>query len=164
MDQKDRYKAGFGGNAPRAVFSSLVRRPMMLCIMAVMVQKDSCSGMCKSGIAGDNAPRGVFSSLVRRSMMLGIIAGMDQKGSFKFVDIPFVLQRQILMVQSFQQTTEFPQLLYVSGCRCSCCAGRAGSLPCRDAEADSHGQVCWRTIEISQLQYAPGGRCPCCAG
>ena len=38
---------------------------------------------------------------------------------------PFVPQRQILMVQTLQQTTEYPQLLYVSGGRCSCCAGRA---------------------------------------
>ena len=37
---------------------------------------------------------------------------------------PF-FQRQILMVQNIQQTTEFPQLLYVSGGRCPCCAGRA---------------------------------------
>ena len=42
------------------------------------------------------------------------------------------------------------------------CQGRCH--PCRYAEADSHGQACWRTVEISQLQYAPGGRCPCCAG
>ena len=34
---------------------------------------------------------------------------------------PFVLQRQILMVQTLQQTTEYPQLLYVSGGRCPCC-------------------------------------------
>ena len=57
--------------------------------------------------------------------MLGIIAGMVQKGFFKFIDVPFVPQRQILMVQSIQQNTEFPQLLCVSGCRCPCCAGRA---------------------------------------
>ena len=38
---------------------------------------------------------------------------------------PFVPQRQILMVQTLQQTTEYPQLLFVSGGRCSCCAGRA---------------------------------------
>ena len=39
---------------------------------------------------------------------------------------PVVPQRQILMVQIIQHTTEFPQLLYVSGGRCPCCAGRAG--------------------------------------
>ena len=57
--------------------------------------------------------------------MLGIMAGLDQKCFFKFVEFPFVPQRQILMVQSILQTTEFPQLLYVSGGRCHCCAGRA---------------------------------------
>ena len=114
---------------------------MKLGIMAAIFQKDSYalgSGTFKAGIAGDFAPRAVFS-LVRRPMMLGIMAGMDHKGLFKFVDIPFVLQRQILMVQTIQQTTEFPQLLYkvvgVPVCR-SC------RFPCRDAEADSHGQAC----------------------
>ena len=46
-DQKDScsgmFKAGIAcDNAPCAVFSSLVRRPMMLCIVASMNQKDSC--------------------------------------------------------------------------------------------------------------------------
>ena len=67
----------------------------------------------------------MFPSVFDRLVMLGIMAGMDQKGFFKFVDIPFVPQRQILMVQTIQQTTEFPQLLYVSGGRCLFCAGRA---------------------------------------
>ena len=152
------YNASIAGDsAPRVVFAFVVRRPMMLCIVAGMVQMDSCSGMCKASIAGDSAFRVVFSSLVRRPMMLGIMAGMYQKSLFTFVDIPIVLQKQILLVQSFLQTTEFPQLLYVPGCRCSCCAGRVGSLPCRYAEADSLGQACWRTIEISQFQFAPGG-------
>ena len=38
---------------------------------------------------------------------------------------PVVPQRQILMVQTILQITEFSQLLYVSGGRCPCCAGRA---------------------------------------
>ena len=38
---------------------------------------------------------------------------------------PVVPQWQILMVQTVLQTTEFPQLLYVSGGRCPCCAGCA---------------------------------------
>ena len=40
----------------------------------------------------------------------------------KVVDIPFVPQRQILMVHTILQTTQFPQLLYVSGGQCPCCA------------------------------------------
>ena len=178
-DQKDRcsgiYKAGIDGDyAPRAVFSSLVRRPRLIGIMGGIFQKDSYalgSGTYKAGIAGDCAPGAVFASLVRRPMMLGILAGMDLKSVFMFVDIPFVLQRQILMVQTFLQTIDFPQLLFkvvdvpVSrssrfispswrsavpivqtvrrtiffpsehGGRCPCCAGRAGSLSRRGAEA-----------------------------
>ena len=60
IDQKDSYalflgKAGVAcDNAPRDVFSSLVRRPMMLCIMAVMVQNDSCLRRTgKFGLLGD---------------------------------------------------------------------------------------------------------------
>ena len=90
MDLKDScsglYKAGIvGDNAPRALFSSLVRRPMMLGIMAVMDQNDSCSGLYKAGIVGDNAPRALFSSLVGRPMMFGIMAVMDQKDSCDMV-------------------------------------------------------------------------------
>ena len=67
MDQKDScsgiFQAGVAGDhAPRAVFSSLVRRPMMLGITAVMDQKDSCSDMFMAGIADNNAPRAVLSS------------------------------------------------------------------------------------------------------
>ena len=55
-------KAGIAGDdAPRAVFFLLVRRPMMLGIMACMNQKDSCSGMYNAGILGVSAPRAVFS-------------------------------------------------------------------------------------------------------
>ena len=68
MDQKDScsgvYKAGIDGyNALRAVFSSLVRRHMMLGIMAFMDQKDSGSVIYYAGFAGDNAPRAVFLGL-----------------------------------------------------------------------------------------------------
>ena len=39
------YKAGIAGdNAPRAVFSTLVRRRMMLCIMSVMTSLSCCRG------------------------------------------------------------------------------------------------------------------------
>ena len=60
--QRQRHVSGFPGDVLlRAVFLSVVDRPEVPCIMAVMVQKDSCSGMCKAGIAGDNAPRAVSS-------------------------------------------------------------------------------------------------------
>ena len=76
--------------------------------------------------------------------MLGIMTGMEQKGFFKFVDIPFVPQTQILMVQTIQQTTEFPQLLYVSGGRCPCCAGRSCHAALVSITAVfAHGWLCW---------------------
>ena len=71
------YKAGIDGdNAPRAVFSSLVRRPRLLGTLAGMDQKNRCSGMNNAGIAGDSEPRAVLSFLVGRPMMLRIMAGM----------------------------------------------------------------------------------------
>ena len=76
--------------------------------------------------------------------MHGIMAGMDQKGFFKFVDIPFVPQSQTLMVQNIQQTTEFPQLLYVSGGRCPCCAGCAPHAALVSTTAVcAPGWLCW---------------------
>ena len=75
MVQKDRYvrigrgmyKAGIAGDiAPRAVLASLVFRPMMLCNMAVMVQKDSCSGTCKGGISGATVESPQLPSIVGR--------------------------------------------------------------------------------------------------
>ena len=64
MDQKDRcsciYKSGIDGyNASRAVFPSLVGRPM-LGILTGMDLKDSWCGMYNAGIAGDSAHRAVF--------------------------------------------------------------------------------------------------------
>ena len=59
-----------GYDAPRVVFSSGVARPRMLCIMAVMDQKDSAlvvnhgSGMCSVGFPGDSAPRAVFLAML----------------------------------------------------------------------------------------------------
>ena len=61
--RRDMYSAGItGDSAPRTVFSFLVRRPMMLDIMAVLDQKDSCSDMYNAGFAGCNAPLAVFLS------------------------------------------------------------------------------------------------------
>ena len=85
-----------------------------------------------------------FRNVFGRLVMLGIMAGMEQKGFFKFVDIPYVLQTQILMVQTIQQTTEFPQLLNVSGGRCPCCAGRSCHAALVSTTADcAHGWFCW---------------------
>ena len=50
----------------------------MIGILAGMGQKDSCSGMYKTGIAGISAPRAEFLPFVR-PMMLRIMVGMRQK-------------------------------------------------------------------------------------
>ena len=80
--------AGFFGDVPpRAVFPSVVVRPEMLGIMAVLFQKDNTtlvdhygSGMCRVGFTCYDAPRVMFPSGVAKPGMLGILAGMDQKG------------------------------------------------------------------------------------
>ena len=72
-----------------------------------------------AGFDGDDAFHVVFPSVFGRLVMLGIMAGMAQKGFFKFVDIPFVVQRQIPMVQTSLQTTEIPQLPFVFRCSMS---------------------------------------------
>ena len=79
--------AGFPGDVPlRAVFPSVVVRPELLDIMAVMYQKDSTtlvvnhgSGMRRIGFTGFDAPRVMFPSGVAKPRILRILAGMDQK-------------------------------------------------------------------------------------
>ena len=111
------YKAGYAScDAPRAVFVSLVLRPMVLGTMTGMVQKDSCRGMCKAGI----------------SPQLQFLAGRR---------LPFVPQRQLFMVPALSEDhREFA--IAVHGDRCPHCAGRAGAPFRRDAEAFSHGSAC----------------------
>ena len=105
--------AGYAGdNALRAVFSSLVRRPKMLGIMAGMDQKDSCSGMYKAGIAGDNTLRAVFVSLVGRPMMVDIVAVMDQKDSCDMVPM-----FRLLMLWSLRSCSPSRSSTSLSRCR-----------------------------------------------
>ena len=97
---------------------------------------------CVTGSTG-YVPLPVFPLVSGRLVMLGIMAGMEQKG-FKFVDIPFVLQTLLLMVQTIQQTTEFLQLLYVSGGRCTCCVGRAyHAALVSTTTVCAQGWLCW---------------------
>ena len=108
---------------------------------------------------GDVPLRTVFPSVSGRLVMHGIMAGMDQKGFFMFVDIPFVPQSQILMVETLQQTTEFPQLLYVSGGRCPCCAGRV----CHAALVSTtvvcaQGWLCWFRCASAVFLLVVAGR------
>ena len=87
--QRQWHVSGFPGNvSPRAVFPSVVVRPAMLGIMAVMNQKDRTtlvvnlgSGVCRVGFTGYDAPRVVFPSVVVRPEMPCIVAGMDLKDS-----------------------------------------------------------------------------------
>ena len=63
------------------------------------------------------------------------------------VQISFVVQRHVSMVQSVRWTIDIPQLL-CNGCRRPCCAGRAGSLPRRCAEAVPMVQTVRLTMDI----------------
>ena len=178
--------AGLPGDVPLLdVFSSVVVRPEMLDIMAVMYQKDSTalvvnhgSGMCRVGFTGYDAPRVMFPSGVVKPMMLGILAGMDRKDSsdrcpcsrllnlespqlqsIQVVDISSVAQRQSLMVQTVRWTIDIPQL----------CTRLSTFLLCRSSRFTSpswrsgsfHGPIC-----SSDHRHSPvaqhGGRCPCC--
>ena len=53
---------------------------------------------------------------------------------------PLSLRRVYHKVQTVRQTWDSPVASHCG--RCPRCAGRAGSLPCRDAEADSHCLAC----------------------
>ena len=83
--------------------------------------------------------------------MLVILAGMDQKDScsgmckagisgdsVEFPQLQFLAGRR----RPFRSEDHRDFAIAVHGDRSSCCAGRAGSLPCRDAEAYSLGSAC----------------------
>ena len=63
----------------------------------------------------------------------------------------------------FSRPQRFPSCCSISGGRCPCCAGRAGSFPRRGAEA-----VSYDPDGLSDHRHSPvaehGGSCPCCAG
>ena len=69
-------------------------------------------------------------------------ADSPQLQSVQVVDISFVPQRQIPMVQAFPQTTETPQLPFDFRWLMPCCAFCAGSLPRCGAEFVSYGPDC----------------------
>ena len=94
--------------------------------------------------------------------MLGIKAGMEQKGFFKFVDIPFMPQTQILRVQTIQQTTEFLQLLNVSGGRCTCCVGRAyHATLVSTTTVCAQGWLCWFRCASAVFLFVVAGQDGC---
>ena len=81
--------SGFPGDVPlRAVLPSVVVRPQLLDIMAVLYQQDSTSlvvnhgrGMCRVGFTGFYTPRVMFPSGVAKPRMLCILASMVQMDS-----------------------------------------------------------------------------------
>ena len=149
--RRDMYSAGIAGdNAPRAVFFLLVRWPMMLGIMAGMVQMDSCSGIygwfcwlwsgqCK--LSGSAAVPQLQFFGGRHHPGRGALASLGPDCSSDQRDSPVAREQQ--------------------GDRCPCCAVLAGftSRPhlCRDVEADPHGLV---DHGDSALASGRGGRCP----
>ena len=77
--------AGFPGLPLRAVFPSVVVRPVVFGILAVLYQKDSTtlvdnhgSGMCTVGFTGYDALCVFFPSGVAKPKMLRILARMNQ--------------------------------------------------------------------------------------
>ena len=114
------YSAGVTGDSePRTVFSFLVRRPMMLDIMAVLDQKDSCSDMYNAGFAGYNAPLAVFLGWQAHDVLHHGRYGPE--GQFRH--------------GAYDQTAE--------NCGVSAVAVRPGRRHLfRSAEADPHGPGC----------------------
>ena len=90
---------------------------MKLGIMAGMVQKGSYSGMRKAGFSGETVEIPQLHFLAGRRHPL-----RAAKAAFHGPAVP-VDHRDFAVA--------------VHGDRCSFCIGRAGSLPCRDAEAVS---------------------------
>ena len=164
MDQKDSCSvfdyAGFAGdNAPRAVFSSLVCRPMMFDITAVMYPKDSCDMVpmfdcrklrrlrsCRSSKSlSFRRGRSPWSRPFRRPLRLpsccSISDGRCPVVHFVQVHFPVVAQRWFPMVQTARRTIETSQLQYASDRRCPCCAGLAASWWCPDMQHDARSQL-----------------------
>ena len=168
------YKAGYAGcDAPCAVFVFLVLRPMVLGIMAGMVQKDSCSGMCKAGFTGYAAPRAVFFVVVRPrcsaswpvwnrltvTQWAGFLVTMHL-ALCSLVCTPLMLAIMAVMDQKdshvmvplvrLQKTVESPQLQSIVGRR----------HLFRGAEAVSHGPDSSSDHRFSPVAVQ-GGRRPC---
>ena len=146
-----------------------VRRPMMLGIMACTDQKDSCSDISISCIAGDNALRAC--SLVGRPMMFNITAVLYSKDSCDMV--PMFDCKKLRSLRSCSPSRSSTSLSFRRGRSPwsrlfsrplrlpSCCSISDGRCP-----VVHYVQVHFparRTIETSQLQYASDRRCPCCA-
>ena len=137
------FLAGYAGyDAPRAVFSTLCRKPMMLGIMAVMDQKNTFSRLwsrqCK--LSGSAAVPQLQFFEDRHHPCRGALASHSPDCSLDHRDSPVAREQ---------------------GDRCPCYAVRASSTdrlhPCRDVEADPHGLA---DHGDSALASGQGGRCP----
>ena len=186
IDQKDScsdmYSAGVAGDiAPCAVFVSLVGRPKMLVILAVMDQKDSGSDMYYAGFAGDYAPRAVFLGWQAHVFQHHGRYGPDgqlrhcahvQTADYCGVSAVAVRSGRRHPFRSAEADPhgpgnsadhrDSPVAVRFPVVDALCCAGRAGSLPRRGAEASSMVQTARLTMGHSTVAQH-GGRCPCCA-
>ena len=129
----------------------------------------TCSACLSGGIQELDFLGDDFDDVSVFSAMLGSTADSCSCGSwsrlrqtaeipqFQFLwsSSPLSLRRVFPMVQTVRQTRDFPVASH--GGRCPRCAGRAGSLPRRGAEASSMVQTVCLTMDIQQC------RCPCCA-
>ena len=161
--------AGFAGDdAPRAVLLFFVVRPKMLGIIAGMTEKDSClEKYRKIGFFWEMTSYvSVFSSLVRQwihflSVYRGLVSDCRKLRSLRscssslVIDVLFVLQRLISMVQTIQQFKEIPLSPFVLGGRCRCYAGRAVSqVPPWRRHSCSHSCISLRNCRgFPQLQF-----------
>ena len=165
--------AGFTGyDAPRVMFPFSVARPKMLRVLAVMDQKDRCSGIYMAGIAGDNAPRAVFSRHLGRYGPKGFSSSSTclscSRGRSSW-------SRRDVMVQTVQNPVEFTQVQFLdkvmlfftlaplrqmpfSSCssqwRCRSCSSSSRSSTSPSVRRDSFPWSHYsETIEFLLLQY-----------
>ena len=129
--------AGFTGDGvPRVMFPSGVVRPKMLCIMAGMVQKDSCSGIARLVLLmtvhlvlcflpslqardarhhGQHGPEGLVCWFLVKVfyvpvVVLRVVSWSSRSCSSSRSSLPVDTQRQIPMVLAVQMTISIPQL------------------------------------------------------
>ena len=139
--RRDMYSAGItGDSAPRTVFSFLVRRPMMLDIMAVLDQKDSCSDMYNAGFAGYNAPLAVFLGWQAHDVLHHGRYGPE--GQFRH--------------GAYDQTAEKLRSLR------SCSPSRSSTCLSFRRGRSSWSRLFSRPQRFHSCCSIFGGRCPCC--
>ena len=152
-DQKDSCsdmnKAGYAAcDAPRAV-SSLVRRPMMIGIMAVSDQKDYCTFYWQWHV------QGLFCWPLHLAMCsLACLAGPDARHLGRYEPEGLI---RVLHCCSHARCVQrqMPWLRGAVNCGFSAVAAHVQGrrLPCRTAKAHPHDQAVQQTIVIPLLPY-----------